>query len=103
MKFSLTMPFIKNLSIHQRPVGIDPQGQIIYEANPAEAPYIVYDSAQDAPVGFGVKVAGKKTFILRRKEGGKSMTAKVGSQCMIGAHRCLRAWSRSRHNRLVVF
>lgn len=78
MKFSLTMPFIKNLSIDQRPAGIDPQGQIIYEANPAEAPYIVYDSAQDAPVGFGVKVAGKKTFILRRKVDGKSMLAKVG-------------------------
>jgi integrase len=78
MKFSLTMPFVKNLSIHKRPAGIDPHGQIFYEANPAEAPYIIYDSNQDAPAGFGVKVAGKKTFILRRKVDGKSMTAKVG-------------------------
>lgn len=29
-------------------------------------------------MGFGVKVAGKKTFILRRKVDGKSMMAKVG-------------------------
>ena len=35
---------------------------------------------QDASAGFGVKVAGKKTFILRRKVDGKSMTAKVGGQ-----------------------
>jgi integrase len=78
MKFPLTMPFIKNLSVHKRPVGIDPQGQIICEANPAETPYIIYDSTRDAPVGFGIKVAGKKTFIIRRKVDGKSMTAKVG-------------------------
>lgn len=78
MKFSLTMPFVKNLSIHQRPVGVDAKEQIIYEANPTEAPYIIYDGTQGAPVGFGIKVAGKKTFILRRKVDGKSMTAKVG-------------------------
>lgn len=78
MKFNFTMPFIKNLSIHQRPVGLDDKGQIVYEANPVGAPYILYDSNKDSPIGFGVKVAGKKTFLLRRKVDGKSMTAKVG-------------------------
>jgi hypothetical protein len=78
MKFPFTMPFIKNLSIQKRPVGIGPQGQIICEANPTETPYIIYDSTQDSPVGFGIKIAGKKTFILRRKVDGKSMTVKIG-------------------------
>jgi len=78
MKFSFTMPFIKNLSIYMRPVDVDEKVQIVYEVNPTLAPYIVYDSNRDAPVGFGVKVAGKNTFIVRRKVGGKSMMAKVG-------------------------
>jgi integrase len=79
MKFSFTMPFIKNLSIHLRPSGWDSKGQVVFESNPQMTPYILYDGAQDAPVGFGVKVGGgKKTFIVRRKIKGTSISAKVG-------------------------
>ena len=32
--------------------------------------YILWDASRDAPPGFGLKVAGKKTCILRRKDPG---------------------------------
>ena len=41
--------------------------------------YILWDTSRDAPPGFGLKVARKKTYILRRKVLGKSMLAKVGN------------------------
>jgi integrase len=50
-----------------------------FEANPTGVPYIVWDEARDAPPGFGVKVAGRrKTYVVRRKVRGRSITAKVG-------------------------
>ncbi|MBJ7308617.1 hypothetical protein ACFOLJ_17185 [Rugamonas sp. CCM 8940] len=53
MKFSFTMPFIKSLSIHQRPAGRDTTGQVIFEPNPQKTPDILYDGAQDALGGVG--------------------------------------------------
>jgi hypothetical protein len=51
------MPFVKHLPIHKRPAGIDPQGQVFYEPNPAQTPYIIYDS-QSGRVG-GVRGQGR--------------------------------------------
>ncbi len=79
MKIELTMPLIKRLRIEQRPTGIDGQGDLIFEANPDGKDYIVYDASQEAPPGFGVRIAKKKTFIIRRKIHGKSIMPTVGN------------------------
>jgi integrase len=72
------MDLVKSLKPDQRPYN-DARGAIRIEANPASNPYIVWDEARDAPPGFGVKVAGRrKTYIVRRKVRGRSITAKVG-------------------------
>lgn len=59
------------------PVGYGPDGKLKFAekavANPES--YILWDVSRDAPPGFGLKVAGRKTYILRRKVMGKSMLA----------------------------
>lgn len=68
---------LHKLDIAHRPV--EDQGRIVYGANVARTPYIVFDSHRDAPVGFGVKVGGtKKTYVLQRRVGGAVVKAKVG-------------------------
>ena len=63
------------------PVGYGPDGKLKFASDPVPNPeaYIVWDISRDAPPGFGLKVAGKKTYILRRKVMGKSMLSKVGN------------------------
>lgn len=63
------------------PVGYGPGGKLKFADDPVPNPeaYIVWDISRDAPPGFGLKVAGKKTYILRRKVMGKSMLSKVGN------------------------
>jgi integrase len=63
------------------PVGYDGNGKLTFAKDAVSNPesYILWDTSRDAPPGFGLKVAGKKTYILRRKVMGKSMLAKVGN------------------------
>jgi integrase len=62
------------------PVGYGPDGKLLFAKDDvAPETYILWDVSRDAPPGFGLKVAGKKTFILRRKVMGKSMLSKVGN------------------------
>jgi integrase len=63
------------------PVGYNGQGKLTFaeKAVPNTESYILWDASRDAPPGFGLKVAGKKTYILRRKVMGKSMLSKVGN------------------------
>ena len=63
------------------PVGYNGQGKLTFaeKAVPNPESYILWDASRDAPPGFGLKVAGKKTYILRRKVMGKSMLSKVGN------------------------
>lgn len=63
------------------PVGYNEQGKLKFAEKAVLNPksYILWDSSRDAPPGFGLKVAGKKTYILRRKVMGKSMLSKVGN------------------------
>ncbi|SDG06447.1 MULTISPECIES: tyrosine-type recombinase/integrase [unclassified Duganella] len=79
MKVELTMPLIKRLTLDQRPTGVDAHGNLVFAANPSKKDYIVYDANQEAPPGFGVKIARKKTFIIRRKIHGKSIMPTVGN------------------------
>lgn len=79
MKIELTMALIKRLRLDAKLVGIDAKGDLVFEPNPSGKDYIVYDASQEAPPGFGVRVAKKKTFIVRRKVHGKSFMPTVGN------------------------
>ncbi|RNF30040.1 hypothetical protein NM04_15000 [Massilia aurea] len=79
MKTELTMALIKRLRLDSKPVGVDAKGDLVFEPNPFGKDYIIYDASQEAPPGFGVRVAKKKTFIIRRKVHGKSFMPTVGN------------------------
>nr|WP_315186538.1 integrase family protein [uncultured Albidiferax sp.] len=90
MKSELNLKLIKSLSLEQIPVGVDVNGKMEFAANPMhlangqpnpayKSSYILWDSNRAAPPGFGVRVAGKKTYILRRKVNGKSIMPTVGN------------------------
>ena len=62
LKTTLNQAFIINkLSISVKPE-LSSSGKVVFEANPDQKPYIVFDDHRDSPVGFGVKVSlTKKT------------------------------------------
>ncbi len=68
MKTTLNQAFIINkLSIDVKPA-LNHAGKVVFEANPAQKPYIVFDDHRDSPVGFGVKVSlTKKTYVIQRR------------------------------------
>ena len=73
--------YCKLRKLERPPVGYGPDGKLMFaeKAVPTPESYILWDTSRDAPPGFGLKVAGKKTYILRRKVMGKSMLSKVGN------------------------
>lgn len=82
LRAELNDGFIKRLRLVKPPF-FDKKGKLGFAAEDSEKPnnksYILWDTSRDSPPGFGVKVAGKKTYILRRKVHGKSILAKVGN------------------------
>jgi len=78
VKTELTVALLKSLSPDRKPVGFDQKGKIIYEENAGGEPYIVFDASPGAPLGFGVKVGGRKTFIVQRKVEGKTSYFSAG-------------------------
>ncbi|MCU6216166.1 tyrosine-type recombinase/integrase [Enterobacter bugandensis] len=68
MKTTLNQSFIINkLSISMKPALSD-TGKVVFEPNPQQKPYIVFDDHRDSPVGFGVKVSlTKKTYVIQRR------------------------------------
>ncbi|EFM6524337.1 integrase [Escherichia coli] len=94
MKTTLNQAFIINkLSIDVKPT-LNHAGKVVFEANPDQKPYIVFDDHRDSPVGFGVKVSlTKKTYVIQRRvassdrnvsEGKKPssvLKVKVGNVC----------------------
>lgn len=79
MKADLNLALIKRLKISEKPVGLSAKGALLFEANVGNKPYILWDSNRDAPPGFGVRIAGKKTYIIRRKVDGVSIMPTVGN------------------------
>lgn len=89
MKTDLTIKLIKTLTLDQLPVGIDAKGHLVFADNFREIKgkpnskfkpsYILWDANREAPPGFGVRVAAKKTYVLRRKVNGKSLMPTVGN------------------------
>lgn len=80
MKINLTQTNVlhSKMNINFRPF-LNENGKVDFEDNPSKTPYIVFDSSQDSPVGFGLKVAAtKKTFIVQRKHFTKVIKFKVG-------------------------
>lgn len=72
--------YCKLRRLEHPPVGYK-DGRLIFASAAVVNPesYILWDASRDAPPGFGLKIAGKKTYILRRKVMGKSMLSKVGN------------------------
>ncbi|EAO9662942.1 cytoplasmic protein [Salmonella enterica] len=68
MKTTLSQPFIINkLSINVKSA-LSRSGKIVFEANPAQKLYIVFDDHRQAPAGFGVKASlTKKTYVIQRR------------------------------------
>lgn len=68
LKTTLNQAFIINkLSINVKPE-LSSSGKVVFEANPDQKPYIVFDNHRDSPVGFGVKVSlTKKTYVIQRR------------------------------------
>lgn len=68
MKTTLSQSFILNkLSIGVKPT-LNDAGKVVFEANPDQKPYIVFDDHRESPVGFGVKVSlTKKTYVIQRR------------------------------------
>ena len=89
MKTDLTVKLIKALTLDEIPSGADAHGHLKFTSNPREidgepnpdfkSSYILWDASREAPPGFGVRVAAKKTYILRRKVHGKSIMPTVGN------------------------
>ena len=89
MKVELDLKLIKSFRLEEIPLSVDSKGKITNQPNPKLingkpnpdfAPsYIVWDAHQSAPPGFGVRVAGKKTYVIRRKVNGKSIMPTVGN------------------------
>lgn len=78
MKTELTLALVKSLTLDRKP-RIDGDGRIVYEPNPKGEAYFVFDSSPGAPLGFGLKVAKKKTFVVQRKMEGRTFRATLGS------------------------
>ncbi|ECC8675396.1 cytoplasmic protein [Salmonella enterica subsp. enterica] len=68
MKTTLSQPFIINkLSINVKPA-LSRSGKIVFEANPVQKLYTVFDDHREAPAGFGVKASlTKKTYVIQRR------------------------------------
>lgn len=79
MKVDLNLDLIKRLKLDPKVIGKDEKGKFVYAPNPECKPYIIWDSSQLAPPGFGIRVAAKKTYIVRRKFNGKSIQPTVGN------------------------
>ena len=74
--------FSQSISTLQHLVGVVPNPKTLSDgsANSAHvSSYILWDSHRMAPPGFGVRVAGKKTYVLRRKVDGRSIMPTVGN------------------------
>ena len=90
-KADLDVKIIKGLKLSVMPTGYDEKtGKLLFGPNPptdeAGQPtgpmvpsYIIWDSNQAAPPGFGIRIAAKKTYIIRRKVLGRSIMPTVGN------------------------
>ncbi len=79
MKAVFTDGFLKKLTRTKPPIGYDRKGELIFKEDTSCKGYILWDTSQASPPGFGMRVGSKKTFVLRRKIDGKSLMPTVGN------------------------
>ncbi|QDI31791.1 integrase [Serratia marcescens] len=81
MKTTLTQSFIINkLNVNVKPE-LNSSGKVVFEPNPQQKPYIVFDDHRDSPVGFGVKVSlTKKTYVIQRRVSSGTRDVKEGKK-----------------------
>jgi integrase len=79
VKTTLNQVLIASLKIDQKPTRFENGKVVETKHNPTKTPYIVFDEHRDSPIGFGVKVAGKTTYIIQKKIHGKVIKVKVGN------------------------
>ena len=84
MKAPLTATIVAQLDIGSKPVLQIKDGKVVFaktgEPNPSRTPYIVFDADQNAPVGFGVKIAQRtKSYIVQRRIDARVFKIKVGN------------------------
>lgn len=86
-KADLDLRIIKGWSLAKVPSKYGADGKLVFAPNPrtelggkpAIDSYIIWDSNQAAPPGFGIRIAAKKTYIIRRKVLGRSIMPTVGN------------------------
>ena len=79
MNTNLTLAVVKRLRLENKPNALDGKGNLLFEPNHEKTAYILFDSSQDAPPGFGIKVDKKKTWIVQRRVRGKVIKFTVGN------------------------
>lgn len=90
-KADLDIKIIKGLSLAKAPLKYSDEGKLVFAPNPPRRDkdgkaigytlpsYIIWDSNQAAPPGFGIRISSKKTYIIRRKVLGRSIMPTVGN------------------------
>ena len=79
MRADFNDDFIRRLRLGRPPVGYDTKGKLKFEDDPSCKGYILWDTNQASPPGFGLRVGGKKTYIVRRKVDGRPIMPTVGN------------------------
>jgi hypothetical protein len=70
IRVELSMGAIKRWRRDEPPVGYAASGKVVFGREPSRDSFIIWDGHADAPAGFGVKVAKRKTDVVRRKVAG---------------------------------
>lgn len=81
LKTTLSQSFIINkLSINVKPA-LCSSGKVIFEPNPDQKPYFVFDDHREAPVAFGVKVSlTNKTYLIQRRVASSDRNVSEGNK-----------------------
>ncbi|WP_459176462.1 tyrosine-type recombinase/integrase [Ewingella americana] len=81
MKTTLSQSFIINkLNVNVKPE-LSSSGKVVFEPNPQQKPYIVFDDHRDSPVGFGVKISvTKKTYLIQRRVSSSDRNVSAGKK-----------------------
>ena len=98
MEAALTLALIKKLRLDEKPDGVSDGDWEAFKKNPDRKSYILWDSNRESPPGFGVRVAGKKTYVIRRKVRGKSiMPTEVEQSAQVPGASLTAGRARSSH------
>lgn len=79
MKTLLTRDLVLRCTFHVAPV-VEDEHVVDWRQRDVLAPYYVFDTSREAPIGFGLKVSATlKSFVLQKRVGRRVVKAKVGN------------------------